>query len=393
MASFHPRNRHQGRYDFARLIAASPALEPWLLTTPRGEPSIDFANPAAVKALNGALLADQYGLTGWELPEGYLCPPVPGRADYVHAMADVLATSNDGRIPTGDGVRALDIGVGASGIYPIIGRGEYGWRFIGSDIDPTALASSQRNIDRLPAMRAGIQLRRQHDAQAILDGILADGDELDAVLCNPPFHLSPDQAREGTERKWRKLGRDPAERLNFGGQGGELWCPGGERGFAERLIRESAQRPEQVLWYSILISKEAHLPDLYRSIHGAGAWEWRTIRMEQGQKVSRFVTWTYLDGEQQRRWARRRFSTGNHLPPSAPAKSRDPLHGKTLEMILTELVAHHGWSALGESVPINCFRIDPSVASSLKFLRRTPWARQKVEALYLEHLRRLTRRG
>ena len=66
---------------------------------------------------------------------------------------------------------------------------------------------------------------------------------------------------------------------------------------------------------------------------------------------------------------------------------RDPLHGITLEKIVTELVAHFGWPELGERVRIRCFTHDPSVSSSLKFLRKTPWAREKVEGLYLFTLR------
>jgi uncharacterized protein (DUF2132 family) len=64
-------------------------------------------------------------------------------------------------------------------------------------------------------------------------------------------------------------------------------------------------------------------------------------------------------------------------------KPRDPLHGKTLEMILNELVEHYGWEALGEIINIRCFTFDPTVKSSLTFLRKTPWARTKVENLYL----------
>lgn len=63
--------------------------------------------------------------------------------------------------------------------------------------------------------------------------------------------------------------------------------------------------------------------------------------------------------------------------------SKDPLHGVTLEMILVRLVEHYGWEKLGNMITINCFKKDPSIKSSLKFLRRTPWARKKVEALYL----------
>lgn len=63
--------------------------------------------------------------------------------------------------------------------------------------------------------------------------------------------------------------------------------------------------------------------------------------------------------------------------------SKDPLHGKTLEMIVTELVEHFGWEDLGSIIDIRCFRHDPSIKSSLVFLRRTPWARKKVEELYI----------
>lgn len=66
--------------------------------------------------------------------------------------------------------------------------------------------------------------------------------------------------------------------------------------------------------------------------------------------------------------------------------SNDPLHGVTLEMIVTALVEHYGWAELAKQININCFKSDPSIKSSLKFLRRTPWARTEVEALYQEML-------
>lgn len=80
-------------------------------------------------------------------------------------------------------------------------------------------------------------------------------------------------------------------------------------------------------------------------------------------------------------------------PPSPPIQPRNPLHGLTLETIVTELVAHYGWEGLSERVPVRCFTTDPSIASSLKFLRKTPWARDKVEGLYLFMLREVRRTG
>ena len=74
-------------------------------------------------------------------------------------------------------------------------------------------------------------------------------------------------------------------------------------------------------------------------------------------------------------------------PIQPPAQARNPLHGLTLEAIVSALVAHYGWPGLSERIPVRCFTSDPSIASSLKFLRKTPWAREKVEGLYLFMLR------
>ena len=121
----HPRNRHQGRYDFARLVKGCPELAAFVVATPRGETSIDFADPVAVQMLNRALLKDFYGISHWEIPPGYLSPPIPGRADYVHRLAELLRAKG-GSYPRGASTRVLDVGVGANCIYPIIGHAEYG---------------------------------------------------------------------------------------------------------------------------------------------------------------------------------------------------------------------------------------------------------------------------
>ena len=85
----HPRNRFRAGYDFGRLIASSPRLAAFVAPNAYGNVSIDYADPAAVKALNQALLKDAYGLD-WDLPPDYLCPPIPGRSEYLHHLADLL---------------------------------------------------------------------------------------------------------------------------------------------------------------------------------------------------------------------------------------------------------------------------------------------------------------
>jgi 23S rRNA (adenine1618-N6)-methyltransferase len=272
-----------------------------------GDASIDFADPAAVKALNRAILKQVYSIDPWDVPEGYLCPPIPGRADCIHHLADLLGETAGGPIPRGRAVRVLDIGVGANCIYPLIGHREYGWRFLGSDIDPAALACAQA-ILAANGLEEAIQLRLQPRPGQIMHGLLREGELFDLTLCNPPFHASPAEARSGTERKWRQLGRTQAAPvLNFGGQGAELWCPGGEAGFIGRLVAESADFRARCLWFSSLVSKEANLPGIYTALAKAGAVERRTLPMAQGQKKSRLVAWTFLGADQRAQWVRGRW--------------------------------------------------------------------------------------
>ncbi len=288
----HPRNRHHGRYDFAALQAACPELARFVRNSPRGEPTIDFADAVAVKWLNKALLASCYGVREWDIPAGFLCPPIPGRADYIHYLADLLAS--DGVDPAGP-VKVLDVGVGANMIYPLIGQAEYGWEFVGSDIDPAALASAARIIAANPGLADTVSLRRQHDPQRVFEGIIGAADYFDITMCNPPFHASAAAAQAGSLRKVANLtGKRPARAtLNFGGRQAELWCEGGEPAFLARMVQESTQFAERCRWFSSLVSREAHLPALYRALKRVDVAEWVTIDMAQGQKVSRLVAWRF----------------------------------------------------------------------------------------------------
>ena len=307
----HPRNRHQGHYDFPQLISACPELGAFMISNPHGKPSIDFANPAAVRLFNQALLKSLYGIEHWQIDEGYLCPPIPGRADYLHGLADLLGNDNAGVIPRGTGVQVLDIGVGANCIYPLLGHSDYGWRFLGSEIDANALACAQANVDN-NQLEAAIQLRLQLQRGQIFNNLLQPGERFDLTLCNPPFHASAADAASASKRKWKNLGKlDPQRKLpelNFGGQNSELWCTGGEASFIKRMIRESLACASQVLWFSSLVSKTGNLPDIYKQLKKLDVCEVRTVEMAQGNKQSRFVAWTFKDVGQRQLWREAHWS-------------------------------------------------------------------------------------
>lgn len=295
----HPRNRHRSRYDMNALCQSCPALRDFIISSPAGEPTVNFADPLAVKTLNKALLAHFYGVAQWDIPDGYLCPPVPGRADYIHHLADLLAEDRGGVVPSQATV--LDIGTGSNLIYPLIGAHEYQWRFTGSEIDPQAFASATAIINSNPGLSRAIRLRRQKDATAIFAGVIHKNEQYDATMCNPPFHDSAETARAGSERKRRNLGQAADAALNFGGQQQELWCEGGEVAFISKMIAESVQYAKQVKWFTTLVSRGENLPPLYRALTAVGAVKVVKKEMAQGQKQSRFIAWTFLDDNKRSR--------------------------------------------------------------------------------------------
>lgn len=282
-----------------------PALQPHVLIKPDGGKTIDFANPNGVKALNAALLSHYYQVQVWDVPAGYLCPPVPGRADYIHYLADLLAKDNQGVVPKGNTIKGLDIGTGANVIYPIIATRSYGWQMVGTDIDAISIKSANTIIASNAALTNQINVRQQLEPQHIFTGVVKPDEHFAFCMCNPPFHQSAEQAKAVSQRKIRNLTKNKSKRgspvnnqkqsvaLNFAGQSNELWCEGGELQFIQRMIAQSPEYANQIRWFSSLVSKKDNLIQIYKSLRELGITEVKTVEMAQGQKVSRFVAWRF----------------------------------------------------------------------------------------------------
>lgn len=285
-SDLHPRNKHRSRYDFKKLSESLPELSAFVRLNDYNDESIDFANPDAVKALNKAILKSFYHIQYWDIPKNYLCPPIPGRADYIHNLADLFSDQKN--------LKGLDIGVGANCVYPLIGNAEYGWSFVGADVDPVSVESAE-NIIKKNYLEEKIEIRKQLNADFIFKGIIKENDSFDFTLCNPPFHTSLEEAMMGSKRKWKNLGKSHSAKpvLNFGGQGAELWCKGGESRFIKTMIQESVLFSKNCHWFTTLVSKKENLDGIYRELKKVKAVEVKTIEMGQGQKKSRMVAWSF----------------------------------------------------------------------------------------------------
>lgn len=312
-SKLHPRSKHRSRYDFTVLIAACPELELFVHLNAYKDLSIDFFDAKAVKMLNTALLLHHYKLDSWDIPSEYLCPPIPGRADYIHNVADILFRNNpemlDDGIVKNEHVKCLDIGVGANCIYPIIGVTEYGWNFVGSDVDEKAIEVANEIIDKNQILKDKVELRLQTSSRDFFKGIIKEGEVFDLTICNPPFHGSLEDAQRGTRRKIKNLKgeKEEAPELNFGGQSNELWSEGGEVKFVKDMIYQSRQYKDSCMWFSTLVSKESNLQGMHKLLERVEATQVGTLPMGQGNKISRVVIWTFMSKEEQQEWMRNRW--------------------------------------------------------------------------------------
>jgi len=297
-ATLHPNNKNRKQYDLLALVKEIPELEKYVKKNKDGEQTVDFSDPIAVKLLNKALLIHYYDVKFWKFPDTNLCPPIPGRADYIHHMSDLL----DESMRKGKTINCLDIGVGASCIYPIIGITEYNWNFIASDIDRKSIATAKKIISSNPNLKGKVDFRFQNDSNKIFEGILKEEDRIEITICNPPFHASRKEALEEQRKKVRNLTgkyhQNP--KLNFSGASEELIYEGGEYQFIQNMIKESAKYANNCVWFSTLVSKKKNLHGIYINLKRLKVHQIKEIEIITANKKSRIIAWTFMTKREQK---------------------------------------------------------------------------------------------
>lgn len=278
----HPKNKFKKGYDFDKLVKDNGVLKKFVLENKYGTTSIDFSNPKAVKELNKALLFSYKSINIWDFPDENLCPPIPGRLDYIHHLSDLISSEEN--------IKILDIGTGATSIYPLLGVAEYNWNFVATDIDLDSLDTAQDIIDD-NNFDSNIELRQQFDEQHILKGVLTEEDSFSATMCNPPFYKSAEEARGANKRKTKNLGNSAVR--NFSGNNNELWYVGGEKAFLHNYLYESSLFSNKSKWFTSLVSKKENVESLEKSSQKLGVKEFKIIPMHQGNKVTRIVCWQF----------------------------------------------------------------------------------------------------
>ncbi len=279
----HPNNPFIDDYPFEDLVSTSPELASFVFKNIYGNYTIKFSDKEAVKALNKALLKNHYNLD-WNIPQGNLCPPIPGRLDYLLHIKDLCSKKD---------IHLLDIGTGANLIYPILGTCHFNWKCTASEVDLHSLENAKQIIENNSTLK-NINLRHQKYKTKIFETLIKTDDYFDVMVCNPPFFKNSINAQNNNLRKNKNLQLKEKDNLNFGGKSNELWYKGGEEAFVKKMAEESASFKRQIGWFTSLVSKKEHLKNIKRAINKTKPTEVRIVEMEQGNKKSRFIAWTFL---------------------------------------------------------------------------------------------------
>ncbi len=272
------------QYDFDYLVRVYPELE-GIVKTIKGRKSIDFTNAQSVYLFNKALLSVYFDIDHWHLPNGYLCPAVPGRMKYLQIVDQLISPTRK--------LKGLDIGTGAGLIYPILGRKMYNWTFVASDIHRPSIKMAKAIASFNPILSQSIKVKHQPNKSKCFENIIDQKDYFDFTMCNPPFFKTVKEMNDSHRRKNSNLTKKENVSRNFEGQHHELVYQGGELRFVAEMIKESENFKRQVNWFTSLISKKKNLDTLVSLLEKTKQASYQIISFNIGNKESRILAWTF----------------------------------------------------------------------------------------------------
>ncbi|XP_060929085.1 RNA N6-adenosine-methyltransferase mettl16 [Limanda limanda] len=315
--SMHPRNRYKDRPpDFSYLASKYPDFQQHVHTSLTGRPVVNFKEPEAVRALTCTLLKEDFGLT-IEIPLERLIPTVPLRLNYIHWVEDLIDGQKQPR-------RGIDIGTGASCIYPLLGATMNGWYFLATEVDDICFDYATKNVEQ-NNMSDLIKVVKVPQKTLLMDALKEETEIIyDFCMCNPPFFANQLEAQGVNSRNSR---RPPPSSVNTGGVT-EIMAEGGELEFVKRIIHDSLQLKKRLRWYSCMLGKKCSLAPLKEELRKQGVPKVTHTEFCQGRTMRWALAWSFYD---------------DVIVPSPPSrkrkleKSRKPLSFTLPEAGLKEL--------------------------------------------------------
>ncbi|KAG2458891.1 RNA N6-adenosine-methyltransferase mettl16 isoform X2 [Polypterus senegalus] len=281
--SMHPRNRYKDKPpDFAYLASKYPEFQQHVHTSLTGRVGLNFRDPEAVRALTCTLLKEDFGLT-IEIPLERLIPTVPLRLNYIHWVEDLVGRQTP--------CRGIDIGTGASCIYPLLGATMNGWYFLATEVDNICFNYAKKNVEQ-NNLSDLIKVVKVPQKTLLMDALKEEsGIVYDFCMCNPPFFANQMEAKGVNSRNAR---RPPPSSVNTGGVT-EIMAEGGELEFVKRIIHDSLQLKKRLRWYSCMLGKKCSLTPLKEELRKQGVPKVTHTEFCQGRTMRWALAWSYYE--------------------------------------------------------------------------------------------------
>ncbi|XP_075995543.1 RNA N(6)-adenosine-methyltransferase mettl16 [Genypterus blacodes] len=362
--SMHPRNRYKDKPpDFTYLASKYPDFQQHVHTSLTGRPVVNFKEPEAVRALTCTLLKEDFGLT-IQIPLERLIPTVPLRLNYIHWVEDLI----DGQ---GKLRRGIDIGTGASCIYPLLGATMNGWYFLATEVDDICFDYATKNVEQ-NGLSALIKVVKVPQKTCLMDALKEETTIVyDFCMCNPPFFANQLEAKGVNSRNSR---RPPPSSVNTGGVT-EIMAEGGELEFVKRIIHDSLQLKTRLRWYSCMLGKKCSLAPLKEELRKQGVAKVTHTEFCQGRTMRWALAWSFYD---------------DVIVPSPPSKkrklekARKPLSFTLPEAGLTELQAKAVAVGCRARGPVNAITaLLENSLSELRVLHKRIPCREAEQSLFL----------
>ncbi|XP_053562250.1 RNA N6-adenosine-methyltransferase METTL16 isoform X2 [Bombina bombina] len=286
--SMHPRNRYKDKPpDFAVLASKYPEFRQHVNITLAGKVSLNFKDPEAVRALTCTLLKEDFGLT-IDIPLERLIPTVPLRLNYIHWVEDLINFhDSDKTTPR----RGIDIGTGASCIYPLLGATLNGWYFLATEVDDICFNYAKKNVEQ-NNLSDLIKVAKVPQKTLLMDALKEESEIIyDFCMCNPPFFANQLEAKGVNSRNPR---RPPPSSVNTGGIT-EIMAEGGELEFVKIIIHDSLQLKKRLRWYTCMLGKKCSLAPLKEELRIQGVPKVAHTEFYQGRTMRWALAWSFYD--------------------------------------------------------------------------------------------------
>ncbi|XP_022451184.1 RNA N6-adenosine-methyltransferase METTL16 isoform X1 [Delphinapterus leucas] len=319
--SMHARNRYKDKPpDFAYLASKYPDFQQHVQINLNGRVSLNFKDPEAVRALTCTLLREDFGLS-IDIPLERLIPTVPLRLNYIHWVEDLIGHQDSDKSTLR---RGIDIGTGASCIYPLLGTTLNGWYFLATEVDDMCFNYAKKNVEQ-NNLSDLIKVVKVPQKTLLMDALKEESEIIyDFCMCNPPFFANQLEAKGVNSRNPR---RPPPSSVNTGGIT-EIMAEGGELEFVKRIIHDSLQLQKRLRWYSCMLGKKCSLAPLKEELRIQGVPKVTYTEFCQGRTMRWALAWSFYD---------------DVTVPSPPSKRRKlekprkPITFVVLESVMKEL--------------------------------------------------------